>query len=193
MATPRICSIHGCGKKHEARGWCYSHYSRWQRHGDPLGGRTERGSVGRYFQNVVLAYEGDDCLFWPYSRGRGHAQLRFNNKLAIVSRLVCEHAYGPPPTPKHEAAHSCGNGHLGCVTRRHLRWATSTENKADKVLHGTTSRGERFWAAKLTELDVRAIRALEGTMPKYKIAEKYGVARSTISLIHSRQNWAWLE
>jgi 5-methylcytosine-specific restriction endonuclease McrA len=30
------CSIEGCGKPGFCRGWCTAHYSRWQRHGDPL-------------------------------------------------------------------------------------------------------------------------------------------------------------
>lgn len=30
------CSIDGCGSPVTVRGWCKKHYSRWQRHGDPL-------------------------------------------------------------------------------------------------------------------------------------------------------------
>lgn len=30
------CSIDDCNKPHFCRGWCTAHYSRWQRHGDPL-------------------------------------------------------------------------------------------------------------------------------------------------------------
>lgn len=29
------CSIAGCGKSVEARGWCSAHYNRWKRHGSP--------------------------------------------------------------------------------------------------------------------------------------------------------------
>ncbi len=34
-----VCAIDGCGKPRANRGWCHAHYHRWQRHGDPLGGR----------------------------------------------------------------------------------------------------------------------------------------------------------
>lgn len=32
----RPCSVDACGKTAKQRGWCYMHYSRWHRHGDPL-------------------------------------------------------------------------------------------------------------------------------------------------------------
>lgn len=31
----RICSVEGCDKEVEARGWCAMHYARYRRHGDP--------------------------------------------------------------------------------------------------------------------------------------------------------------
>jgi hypothetical protein len=30
-----MCEVPGCGGRHYARGWCVTHYRRWQRHGDP--------------------------------------------------------------------------------------------------------------------------------------------------------------
>jgi hypothetical protein len=30
-----ICAVSDCEKPARKRGWCYMHYSRWQRHGDP--------------------------------------------------------------------------------------------------------------------------------------------------------------
>jgi len=31
-----ICVIEECGKPVNGRGWCYTHYARWRRYGDPL-------------------------------------------------------------------------------------------------------------------------------------------------------------
>ena len=35
--APRICSVEGCGKKHEGRGYCQRHLWRVRHHGDPGG------------------------------------------------------------------------------------------------------------------------------------------------------------
>ncbi len=37
MKPPKVCSIPDCEDVSQARGWCASHYYRWQRYGDPLG------------------------------------------------------------------------------------------------------------------------------------------------------------
>ena len=31
-----FCSVPGCQKTPDCRGWCRMHYKRWQAHGDPL-------------------------------------------------------------------------------------------------------------------------------------------------------------
>ena len=39
MQATRTCSIDGCERCAEKRGWCNAHYKRWRRHGDPMAGR----------------------------------------------------------------------------------------------------------------------------------------------------------
>lgn len=139
--TQPPCSVPECGRTSKARGLCSRHYHRWERHGDPLAGGTTRGEPARYLAQVVLPYAGDECLTWPYSRMKnGYANHTHEGRTVVLSRLVCNLVYGAPPTPRHEAAHSCGNGHLGCVNPRHLCWKTHTENEADKLIHGTRRR-----------------------------------------------------
>jgi hypothetical protein len=194
MADKSVCKIEGCGKPVLARGWCNSHYKRWREYSDPLAGGTSLGEPARYFREVVLSYDGSDCLIWPYAKdGPGYAKLWLDGSVKTVSRLVCEHFKGPPPTPQHEAAHSCGNGNGGCVAKKHLRWATSVENKADKIGHGTTNRGERQGAHKLTEADVRQIRSMCGSFSQSEIAKQFGIDQSTVSDIHRRKRWGWLD
>lgn len=190
-----ICSVSNCDKRVLARGWCAAHYERWRRHDDPLGGGAGHGEPKQFYSGVVLPYQQDECLLWPYSKNNaGYGVLRLGGRVQVVSRCVCEKVNGAPPSPQHEAAHSCGNGNLGCVTPRHLRWDTHAGNQSDMAVHGTSTRGERQWMAKLTEADVREIRKLSesGVCPK-EIAAKFNVARRTIVHILAGTSWGWLE
>lgn len=194
MANSRLCSVPDCGKPHNCRGFCKKHYKRWTRHGDPLGGFTEIGAPLRFYNDVVLSYAGDGCLTWPYARtSDGYGAVTRDGKTAAVSRLLCEDMSGPPPTPDHQAAHECGNGHLACVAKGHISWKTPTENQADRLRHGTHVRGERNKIAKLTEPQVRAILSLKGKETHRQIAARYGVAPSTIYCIHTGRNWGWVQ
>ncbi len=152
------------------------------------------GEPQRYYREVVLAYDGDECLIWPYATSIwGYGNLWIDGRSMIVSRIVCEEANGPAPSPIHEAAHSCGKGHLGCVAKKHMSWKTPTENQADKIVHGTTRRGDRNRQAKLTEPDVRHILAMKGVKSNKELARQFGVAPATIGAIHRRETWGWLE
>lgn len=193
MADNLICSIPGCYKKTEAKGLCSAHYTRLRRHGDPLAGRTVVGEPAKFLQEVVLKFRGNDCLQWPYGRDRkGYGLIYIDGHHCIASRIVCEAVEGPPPTDRHQAAHSCGNGHLGCVNPNHLSWKTPADNQADRLAHDTHNRGERHGISKLTEADVRTIRRLKGSIPQRKIASIFGVCQMQISNIHSGKAWGWL-
>lgn len=183
------CKVDGCGAPARSRGWCDPHYKRWWRYGDPLGGSTSKGDVSEYFNNFVLSYDGDDCLSWPYAKLKGYGQIRHGGKRRCVSRLICEIVNGPPPSPKHEAAHNCGKGHEGCCNPKHIRWDTPKGNSADKIIHGTTSRGERAPSVKLTAEQVLTIRILAGKLLQQEIGEMFGVHFSTISAIITRKLW----
>lgn len=193
MATSRICSIPDCGKPFHSRGWCEMHYARWRKFGSVLSdkpAKCAKGEAQRYFREVVLAYEGDECTVWPYKRdGCGYGIL----DQSTVSRRVCAATYGPPPTPEHESAHSCGNGHLGCYTKRHLRWATHLENAADMIRHGRSARGRRGPRTRLTEVDVREIRRLIATHSQGEIGRLFGIRQPHVHQIINRKCWAWLD
>jgi hypothetical protein len=193
VANSRICSVDGCDKPAHGRGWCKAHYLRWRRRGDPSAGRTAVGEPERFYREVVRPYDGKECLPWPFAQTKGAAIVIIDGNRHYVARLICEHVHGPAPTPEHEAAHSCGNGHLRCVAKGHLSWKTKAANEADKLIHGTHNRGERHPLRKLTEDEVRQIRALKGNLLQREIAEKFGISREQVSGIHRRIDWAWLE
>jgi hypothetical protein len=164
-----------------------------RRHGNPLAGGTANGEPLSYLNEVVMNYSGDECLAWPYNRNSaGYGMVNEDGKYHIASRLVCERVNGPPPETNYDSAHSCGNGHLGCVTKKHLSWKTRAENMADKVEHGTHHRGERSNTAKLTQANIIEIRSLQGVKTQTEIAAQFGISRAYVSEIHNRRKWAHL-
>src|SRR5690349_16534473 len=73
-----------------------------------------------------------DCLKWPFADdGKGYGVIKVDGRQQYAHRIMCTLVNGEPPTELHETAHSCGNGHLGCVHPGHVRWATRAENHAD--------------------------------------------------------------
>lgn len=191
MASTRICSIDGCDKTIVGFEYCYRHYRRFKKYGDPLGGQTMRGAPPA-FLDTAAAFKGDECLIWPFSKSRrGYGQLNIDGSARLAHRLVCEMVHGSPPSQEIEAAHNCGNA--SCVNPGHLRWATHAENMSDKLIHGTLSRGDRNGHAKLTEDDVRQIRRMRGTMSNPSIAKRFGVSNASIWQIYNGKAWGWVE
>lgn len=185
----RPCSVEGCGHGQKGHGYCKSHYARFKRHGHPLGGNAPWGAGLAFMENLCRSTPpADECILWPFARsGRGYGSLSLNGVICNVHREVCLRVHGDPPSSDHEAAHSCGI--RACVNPRHLRWATASENQMDRVIHGTSNRGERSASAKLTEDDVREIRALKGVLGNKRAAKKFGVTPGHISMIRNRTKW----
>lgn len=133
---------------------------------------------------VRVNHDGGECLFWPFGRDdKGYGQVTAFDRVRKAHRVMCELAHGIPPTPKHQASHTCGKGHLGCVNPKHLEWKTNSENQLDRRKHGTHlgSIGSR---TRLTPDQITEIRSLKGVLSKVKLAEKFGVKRGCIDYWH---------
>lgn len=156
--------------------------------------KAAKGEPERFLREVALPYDGDECLIWPYARSRnGYGNMKRGDRNVVVSRLVCEMVKGAPPSDIHEAAHSCGRGHDGCITPRHLSWKMPAENNRDKISHGTHLRGENQNGAKLNADEVQRIRSLEGSRSQRSIARQAGVSPQHVNDILRKKSWAWLE
>lgn len=125
----------------------------------------------------------------PFPDSRGYLRINiWSNgrwKQVSVHRVVCETFHGPKPSPKHGAGHGDGNNRNNHADN--LRWVTQKENEDDKAKHGRNMIGERHHKAKLSELDVLAIR--ESRDSCYVAGRKYGVTPSTINNIRLRKTW----
>lgn len=186
-----VCSVDGCDRPYLARGYCRRHYSRWYRHRDVSEPLRIPGECGDWLRENSN-YEGDGaCLIWPYARLKtGYGVVYFEGRQQLAGRAMCILVHGAPPTLTHEAAHTCGKGHEGCVHPRHLYWATPTQNQADRIKHGTDIRGERASWAKLTEPQVIEIRRLAQHLRHKDVAALFGISRSMVGLIVRRKEWA---
>ncbi len=196
MADKALCSISGCNKPSKVHTLCMAHYMRKRRHGSvredvpvkasprTAGHVTPSDEIAR----VIALANREECWAWVFQRDRryGYGFINIGGKKKLAHRVVCEAVHGAPPTAKHEAAHSCGKGHEGCVNPHHLAWKTRTENEADKRLHGT-NRGP----SPLTISDVidmrRRFAANECTAEA--LASQYGMKVMSIVRILQGKRW----
>lgn len=113
---------------------------------------------------------------WGYPRISEGARGKYQRAHRAVYRLFCG------PLKKGEwVLHSCGNA--GCINPHHLRIGTPQENQDDAKLHGTTAREFRIHNTKLSDEQVREIRA--SSLRNYELCKIYGVSKSVISQIRS--------
>lgn len=134
----------------------------------------------------------DDCVVWPHATtSKGYGTVRYQGRMHSTHRLALVLATGTNDPAMHAAHGPCHNP--ACMNVRHLRWATPAENLADRDRDGTNQRGARGPRARLTEAEVRAILASTDSQPS--LAERYGVAVSTINHIRSGRKWhhVWAE
>lgn len=146
-----------------------------------MGRHAPRGAQLAFIEQAAQCVNAE-CLVWPYSRSQDGRAFFYEP----AARLVCERAHGAAPAGKPEAAHLCGNGHLGCVNGSHLAWKSHKDNGADLARHGRV-KGERHGNAKLTEVDVQAIRASASSHAA--LAKQYGVVESAIRNIRFYKRW----
>ena len=85
--------------------------------------------------------------------------------------------------------HTCDNP--ACVNPEHLLLGTMKDNTQDMMTRGRNrykeQKGEQIGNHKLSEEDVRAIRASKKT--QVQLAKEYGVTQANISSILLRKTW----
>jgi hypothetical protein len=126
----------------------------------------------------------------PAPTSRGYLTVNLTafgqRRTALVHHLVAESFIGQKPKGLH-CAHL--NGNKTDNRSDNLAYVTPAENERHKVAHGTKAIGSRQGAAKLTEEQVRQIRARHAPGKGATLAREYGVSQSTISSIIRGQWW----
>ena len=141
-------------------------------------GIVESGKQGGWRRLTLHRHRSGYVHATLYKNGRAHT--------VPVHRLVLAAFVGACPHG-YEAAHN--NGRRNDNRVNNLRWASSSDNKADRWRHGTMPIGARNGRAKLTRVQVLAIgRALEHT-PRAILAARYDVTVRTIGRIANGETW----
>ncbi len=131
--SDRVCSIETCSKPAASRGWCWTHYLRWRKYGDPMFTkyRNDMTPLERWHDSYEMMASG--C--WEWRRGRDTAGYgRFADETRVgraAHRWGYERLVGPIPEGL-DLDHLCRN--RPCVNPEHLEPVTRQEN----LLRGNT-------------------------------------------------------
>lgn len=152
----------------------------------------------RFWQYVPEA-DYDECWLWTGALRRGYGRFYDGQHMVEAHRFSYELHFGPIPNGLC-ACHTCdvlypvGDiTNRRCVNPTHLFLGTKAENMADLAAKGRHQRRDMSKVAKLTEGQVRTIRATpRGNGVSDILAARYGVSRNTIRSVWARQSWRHL-
>lgn len=190
------CSVDSCENDtlNKKQVFCNIHYLRYKRNGCPLGKRNYVGAKAKWVVDNYK-YEGKECLFFPFKTHISD-MITVNGILDTAARNMCRLVYGNPPKLKPIVRHLCGNGHINCVNPTHLVWGDNSENQLDRIVHGTSNRGNRNGMSKLNQDDVLEIckRFRFGLNKQLilKLSHEFNVSKTAIYDIYSGRRWSWL-
>lgn len=152
--------------------------------------RSESEAVMRALVNYQPVTESG-CWLWMgrTSGGYGVAPLGARGAKKYAHRLFYEAHVGPIGDGA-VICHRCDTP--SCVNPDHLFLGTVQDNNHDRMKKGRYL-GEWNGRARLTAEQAREITSLQGLVTHKEIAAKYGVARSTISMLITGRTWKCLE
>lgn len=191
-----VCTVPGCKRKYNAKGYCGPHYAMWQRHGDPL--YADKGlhisgmnalkcnTIADFWKKVRKRPNG--CWEWQGGRDQdGYGMFSWHNKPTRVNRFVAGVIQGLDIDGM-EVCHTCDNP--PCANPAHLYVGTVQSNKADSVAKMRHAHGERCHTAKLTVTTVREIRAMvKRGMTRYAAAKLFNISWTQADNVVRRVSW----
>lgn len=150
--------------------------------------RRDDALFHRFWSQVDYFTDPNGC--WPFMGNTdqdGYGRLLVGRHRIRAHRLAYHLTHGDPGALL--VLHRCDNP--PCCNPRHLFTGTHAANQADAAMKGRARRGEANGRAKLTENDVRAIRArLDAGEETRTIGSAFGVSSQLVSQIGRRKVWA---
>ena len=154
-------------------------------------GLATRKDMETRFRAFFRPAAESSCWVWTGSKDEAGYGLfqRATRHLVRAHRLSFELHNGITPGEL-RVLHRCDNP--PCVNPHHLFLGTDLDNARDMIAKGRGRhlRGEELPAAKLSEDQVRQIRADPRTQAV--IAAEYGLGQTGVSAIKRRATWGWL-
>jgi HNH endonuclease len=127
------------------------------------------------------------CWEWPGAQDKdGYCRTKLSGRTAIAHRAVYTIAKGEIPKGLN-LLHRCDNP--PCCNPDHLFPGTQKQNCEDAKAKDRHSRGERNGVSKLTDDDVRFIRANAAIMSQMDLARRFNIRQSSIWSIINRRQW----
>lgn len=150
--------------------------------------------VQRFWSKVDKSTGENGCWNWIAAiDSPGYGAFKINAKKVNSHRVAFAISTGNWPKTTDLVMHSCDN--RLCCNPGHLSLGSHKDNTQEQIARGRIAHGERSGRAKLTELQVKAIKKMrtEYGVSTYLMSQALGISRKTLQNIASGHTWRHVE